>query len=310
MTLEFFCTGVKYFKAKSDKTDNKVKPDDSNEWKEYYEQNAFYITKNFRDAVGGMMVNPDMTCFWSKEGILKDIKGIGNVYSEIFENIDNGKIGFLDDLVSVSTKNVRYQTFLKGISVYTSVDHEKVSIIEESGAIISPDYTIEICGTDKSGELFISKHDKTQFNDDVRFAWRTAGGPQGSGRQPYYRYTPKDESVARTFCLNPIALFTNLLSPASLENNETTAGKYYAWQYSHIMVFPFFSLDWINRFYSDLEKIYDGQEDEISDLWEKIKKVIQNIDTTGDKPTRNLATGDRPTGNPAAGDRPTGNLAA
>jgi len=282
MTLEFFCNGVGNCEVID--VSGKIQPKVSIGYENSYESKVAYITKNFRDAVGGMMVNPDMTRFWDKDGILKDIKGIGNVYSKIFETIGIEKIGFFDDLLSVSTKTAEHQTFLKAISVYTLVDHEQVSMAKESGAIASPDYTIEICGADKSGELFITKHDRTQSIADVRFAWRTAGGPQGSGRQPYYRYTPKNESKSRIFYLNPLALFTNLLSPAFLEDGERTGNKYLKWQYTNVMVFPFFSLDWITRFYSDLEKIYDGQEDvkskEDGNIWEKIERVILSINTT------------------------------
>jgi len=106
------------------------------------------------------------------------------------------------------------------------------------------------------------------------YRWRTA-----DSRMQYYKYKSYNSQQAITLYLNPMAFFTNLLSPDCLTENSKE-NEYVKWQNINVMVFPFFSLDWINRFYSELEQIYKEQQDEKFTFWDKIESALQKINDT------------------------------
>lgn len=183
MTLEFYCVGVRY-------------SSDTN-YRGLYESGQTFITRDFRDTVGGMMFSPD-----------------------------------------AKTQLLKYQN--------PNTDFYKI-------------------WTDGSNWLYLSIGDEEEMKKSVpitlMFVFLDNCEPVDEWRTyislPYYR--SKIDGIYE-FCLhlNYFAIFTNLLSPMRTyfsdkygKSGDKNMPFYLAWVREHVMVFPFYSMDWTNRFYAE-----------------------------------------------------------
>lgn len=94
--------------------------------------------------------------------------------------------------------------------------------------------------------------------------------------------------------VNYLSLFTNVLSPATISNSiyigpskriEELTTK---WQKANIMVFPFYSMDWINRFYSLLKQACNNTETVADRVGEGIKNFNEAIELVVYNSSRNM----------------------
>lgn len=84
--------------------------------------------------------------------------------------------------------------------------------------------------------------------------------------------------------LNYISLFTNILSPGAITDvfykGASTAVKDMAarWQKDNVMVFPFYSMDWMNRFYSLVKEEYNHSQSVAEGVVKGISNFVEMIE--------------------------------
>ena len=253
MTMEFYCVGVRYYK------DDTIK--DIYENKENKENKIKYITTRFRDTVGGMMLNPDINSHFLK--IKPNITGITVNKNWISFNIEKDNNCAYSDIKILTVDKKTYYP-LGCITVFCT----KEQLYE------------------KSSNMWID----TAIEGECK--WRVLSDGQ------YYRENQSLNGV-KTIYLNYFSLFTNLLSPKYVgfypsegnvheeesETTQTLKDNLYEWQESHIMAFPFYSMDWMNRFYIELKKNC-SENDEKDNIIEAIdsfnKKIAETIEKVED----------------------------
>ena len=68
-----------------------------------------------------------------------------------------------------------------------------------------------------------------------------------------YHFNNKDKDAQYCYLSHPMLIFTNLLYPALIDSDENSevVNKYVQWQNNFIMAFPFYSMDYMSRFYKE-----------------------------------------------------------
>ncbi len=242
MTMEFYCVGVRY---SYDKT------------KEYLYENSScnfndnsriitYITRNFRDTVGGMMFTPDGNTQFLKLNNDILVKGITIIKNWIVLRLEE------DSLL----KNPKYKN---------------INQIIENRNLCAPLGCIAVFSAQEKDLYVEGSNTKAPYNKAIEgeCIWRTLSEGQ------YYREN-QDISNIKTIYLNYFALFTNLLSPSSIgyysEDSQNNRAIFYDWIKENIIALPFYSMDWMNRFYKELKKNCKENKYEVN-----LNKVISDI---------------------------------
>ena len=240
MTIEFYCVGLRY--------------NDNEKMKELYENpdenetfcNNGYITKRFREAVGGLIVNPESAT------LLK----LKPKFREAHSHKNNEELMVKGDWIRIHIENENDMKTkgIGGIAVLSCSSINSYTINDEKGGTVVVDTVI-----------------------DGDCNWRALTS------KPYYR---NNKAICDGYYVytNYMALFTNLLAIEDIWGDEEFKNICKTWQHDNVIVFPFYSMNWMNRFYKELKNQYEN-DPESNTIKEAIEDLCNRI--KGDSATEN-----------------------